>query len=274
MSEQDNGTNAPAPAEPEQVAVETQTEESAPQSDEAGQVKDAKPEPSPVQKRIDQLTWKAHESERRLNAEIQRRQEVEEEARKLREQQQELMRLATMPTMEDVEGDPRAYQKVLREHNERYLEAQRKEAHEAAERQRQMHAVAQFQSFMNSRIAEAQQKYNDYAEVVGNPSLPPLPVVNPPLARAIVENEAMADITYYLGKNPAEAHRIAALPPERAIMEVGKIAAKLSTDTARTKAPAPPSSVGGNQRASNGPSDSDSIEEWVRKREAQIRARR
>lgn len=232
------------------------------------------PKEGPVQKRINQLTWKAHEAERRLNAELMVRQELEQRLQQLQEQQAEYMRRATMPRVDQF-VDPTEYQRAMEQHSQQYIEQRQREAHEAMQRQQQAAARAQFNARLNARIAEGATKYPDFEAVITNPMLPSLTSANPAVVTAILEHEKMPDITYYLGKNPAEAHRIASLPPAQAIMEVGMIAATLAAKAPRqpSNAPAPPATVGGNQKATTGPSDSDSAEEWVRKREAQLKAR-
>ena len=240
-----------------------------PQSEAQSEVKVEKTV-DPVQKRINQLTWKAHEAERRANAAVLAQQAAEQRAQQMWEQHQEMQRRATMPTPEQYNLDPRAYQQAVEAHNAQYL-AQQKQAYEQqVQRQQQETQQRQFAQAMQARVAEAVQKFPDYQEVVSSPALPSLPQVNPPLFAALMEHEQMPELTYYLGKNPAEAHRIAALPPGRAILEMGKIAAKLPA-AQTSNAPAPPAKVGNAQRSDNSPRDSDSMADWLRKRQAQLR---
>lgn len=261
-----------APAEADEATAQTQ-EQDPPQSEAQDAKADEKA--NPVQKRIDQLTWKAHEAERRANAAIMAQQEAENRAQQMLVQQQEWARRATMPNPAQFNMDPGAYQQAVDAHNQQYFAQMQQVAQQQAQRQHQMQVMQQFQQTVSAKIAEGMQKYPDYQEVVSNPALPSLPQVNPPLFQAILDHENMPEITYFLSKNPAEAHRIASLPPAKAIMEVGKLAARLPSNmTPQTsKAPAPPSTVGGNQRANNQPSDSDSVDDWLRKRNAQLKRR-
>ena len=57
--------------------------------------------------------------------------------------------------------------------------------------------------------ADFREKVPDFDAVVHNPNL----TVTPVMADAIRESGRGAEIAYYLGKNPAEAARIASLPP-------------------------------------------------------------
>ena len=52
--------------------------------------------------------------------------------------------------------------------------------------------------------------------------------VTPAMSEAMADSEHTAEIAYYLGENIEEAERIAKLPPYRAVMEIGKIEAKVT----------------------------------------------
>lgn len=235
-----------------------------------------KKEVSGVEKRINQLTWKAHEAERRANAAILAQQEAEQRAAALWHQQQEIQRRATMPTLEQFNLDPRAYEQAVEAHNQRYAEQVRQVQQQMWERQQQAQAHQQFQQALSTRVAEGVQKFADYHEVVGNPALPNLAQVNQPLLVALLQHEQMPELTYYLGKNPSEAHRIASLPPHRAIMEMGRIAARLPASLTRqtSNAPPPPPQVKGGDSGTNDPSKAQTYEDFVRIRRKQIAARR
>jgi hypothetical protein len=49
------------------------------------------------------------------------------------------------------------------------------------------------------------------------------------MAEAITESSVGPQVAYELGKNPAEAARIASLPPMRQIAEIGQLEARLGT---------------------------------------------
>lgn len=264
----------PPIAEGQSAPQETLKEVSPESEAQTEATQEKKPAADPVQKRINQLTWKAHEAERRANAAILAQQEAENRAQALWQQQQELMRQATMPRL-DQHQDPQAYERAVQAHNQRFLEQQSQAHAQAFQRQQQAIAQQQVMSMVQAKIAEGSAKFADYSEVVNNPQLPPLAQVNPPLFAAILEHEQMPELTYYLGKNPGEAHRIAALPPARAILEMGKIAAKLPANQPRqtSNAPAPPAQVGGGSGSTKDPSRM-SYDEFVAYRRKQIAARR
>lgn len=258
--------------DPAQAQVEVPPQEGAAQAESEEQ--QAKPVKDPVQKRFDQLTWQKHEADRRANAQAIENQRLQQQLAQLQRERLEIHRRVTMPTLEQANMDPRVYERALDEHNQRYYNAQR-EAEQQTLRELQINQAAQqFTNFVESRIAEAVQKYPDYESVVTSENLPPLGKVNPPLFQAIMNHEQMPEITYFLGKNPAEAHRIARLPPPLALIELGKISGRI-TPRSPGNAPAPPATVGSNQRAgSDAPRDSDSIETWMRKRNAQLAKQR
>lgn len=88
--------------------------------------------------------------------------------------------------------------------------------------------------------AEAKARYSDFEQV----ALRDAPI-NEPLAKVIVQSDMAAEIAYWLGKNPAECQRIAALPPMQMARAVGHIEARLSAPPPPpvTSAPAPLSPV-------------------------------
>lgn len=265
-----------APAQPEVVETQVESQESPPAEDAQPQEEVPQKAPNPHQKRIDQLTWQRHDAERRLNAEMQRRIEVEERARQMEAQLAQLVQQATRPSLEQYNMDAQAYEKALQDHYEKANRMQNEMAERRREEERQAANAAAFQRSVDARVAEAKTKYADFDEVVNNPSLPPLAVVNPAVLASIIQHEQFADLTYYLGKNPAEAHRIVSLPPAMAILEVGKIAAKLGTQPAsQSQAPKPPSTVSGTKaNAGRRLNDTADLDEWMELRRKQLAGRR
>jgi len=102
--------------------------------------------------------------------------------------------------------------------------------------------------------AQARTKYADFDEVALSPDVP----VTADMFDAALSGDHLGDILYHLGKNPAEAARIAALPRTAQIREVGALEARLTADSntpPATNAPPPPSRVGS---GANPPSKPDS----------------
>lgn len=117
-------------------------------------------------------------------------------------------------------------------------EQQRAAAEAAAQRQREAEEAGQRQqreandrmlADWNGRRAKALETMPDFAAVAERADV----TISPPMAAAIMQIESGPEVAYHLGKNPAEAARIAALPPLNAVFELGRIAAALA-------APKPP----------------------------------
>jgi hypothetical protein len=137
------------------------------------------------------------------------------------------------------------------------------------ERTRSQEAARAFQT----RQEAARAKHADFDDVVNQP----IPV-NQAIVHAIRTREAGPDLAYFLGKNPAECQRIAALSNADAMVEIGKLEARLVTATApapaarqTTSAPAPLQPVGGHATRSTVPAGQLSYSEYKAKRLAQGR---
>lgn len=101
---------------------------------------------------------------------------------------------------------------------------------------------------------KAIEKYPDYVEVTENDALP----IPQHVGFAILHNPQGHDIAYWLGKNPKEAARIAALDPPMAVMEIGAIGARLAANKpAVSKAPVPVKPIGARNEASSVTPDED-----------------
>lgn len=105
---------------------------------------------------------------------------------------------------------------------------------ETVEQQRQRQE-SEYVAQAAEKLLSGADKYPDFDEVVANPDLR----VTKDMAAAIVETAAPVDVAYWLGENPKEAARIAALPPVKQVWEIGKIAQKFEKQATPTKAPPP-----------------------------------
>jgi hypothetical protein len=131
-----------------------------------------------------------------------------------------------------------------------YVTAVAKEAAIEAQRyalQHQQHQAEQLaaeskERAYTARVSEFMEKAPDYHSVTGNPNLQ----ITPLMADAIKETESGAAIAYYLGKNPAEAARIASLSPIGQAAAIGRLEAKVTLPERRTSsAPAPVKTISG-----------------------------
>ena len=104
----------------------------------------------------------------------------------------------------------------------------------------------------HDREEDARNKYDDFEQVAYNPKLP----ISTAMAETIQASDIGPDIAYYLGSNPKEAARIAALKsPILQAKEIGKIEAKMASEPVlkkTTSAPPPIAPISG--RGSGAPS--------------------
>jgi len=86
----------------------------------------------------------------------------------------------------------------------------------------------------NDSCDDAAEKYEDFDEVTfKNTSLP----ITPMMRDALIESENGGEAIYFLGKNQAEAERIAALPLSGQVMAINELSKKFASTT--TNAPDP-----------------------------------
>lgn len=159
-----------------------------------------------INARISEITRKRREAERR----------AERAEKKLRELEGR--------DLNDLDYEDQIAEKTLARSRREQLENDRETAQELA--------LEAYQA----RVEIAAQKYSDYAEVVGNPSLP----ITPAMAEAIMDSEVGPDVAYFLGKNPKEAARISQLNPVSQARELGRLEAIVSTQRQTPKPAAAP----------------------------------
>lgn len=135
----------------------------------------------------------------------------------------------------------------------------------------QKQTLEQQKSTLDKLTAEGEKKYADFYEVAFEQSPDKVPV-SPVVGEAILKSKDGVEILYFLGKNPAEAQRIAKLDPIEQLVEIGTIRASLKQT--KSAAPEPIKPVGQKSKASDGPSMEDDMDTWVQKRNAQIAARK
>lgn len=207
-------TEGQAPTAPETVPDAQQvaeTPESAPEAEQQAEPQEAPPKKSGFQERIDKLTRDKREAERR----------AERAERKLREAEQK--------PLDDLEYDDQIAERTIRRSKAEQVKEEYEVARELA------HEV------FEARAEELRAKYDDYdAVALGDWTCTEV------MAEAIRESDMGPQIAYYLGKNKAEAAKIAALRLASQAAAIGRLEAKLSAPSApRNPPPAPPSPVNG-----------------------------
>jgi hypothetical protein len=93
------------------------------------------------------------------------------------------------------------------------------------------------------------------------------------VAEAIATSPVGDEVAYYLGTHREIAKQIASLKPIDQIREIAKLEMRAGK-SAQSNAPTPITPVQGGAAINDAPSDTDSFEEWERKRLAQKRKRK
>lgn len=137
-----------------------------------------------------------------------------------------------------------------------------------ADSRKQFETVQQsFQSRKTELIANPE--FADFDEVALNPDL----TVSEHMTPAILQAENGPDVLYHLGKHPEEAARIAALPPLRQVIEIGRLSARLEAPAAPPprRLPPPIDPLNGNRN----PADkTESDAEYYARRERELQNQR
>ncbi len=111
--------------------------------------------------------------------------------------------------------------------------------------------------------AEFRKKVPDFEAVAHNPDL----AITPIMADAIRESSRAAEIAYYLGKNPAEAAKIASLSPVSQVMAIAHLEGRLGAlHTNMSRAPAPVRILSGRGGSAGKPLEDMSFEDYRRAR--------
>jgi hypothetical protein len=111
----------------------------------------------------------------------------------------------------------------------------------------------------------AREKFADYEAVTRNPNIP----ITPAMAEIIRDSDVGPDLAYHLGKNMAEAARIAALSPTRQAVELGRLEARVTAPKPLpNRAPAPVEPVSGIAAGGTKDPGKMSFEEYKAWREA------
>lgn len=253
--------------------VETLAEVPAPELETTAEpVLEDKPVKTFTQEELDSIVTKRLAKESRK---LTRQAELEVENRYLREQasKREVKAEPAAPT----QGEYSTYEEYL-EAKAEYI-AEKKVESKMAERDKQ-EAQSKFDadrtkvvSTWQQKVEVATAKYADYNEVLESVDHIEIP---PALQNAIMESDVGSDLAYHLGKNPAELERIVALKPYAALMELGKIAAKVSQPAEvqkkqPSKAPEPIKPLSGKATADTvAHSPNDDFKTFLRKRNAEL----
>lgn len=222
-----------------------------------------KPKVDPVQKRIDKLTREKYDYARQLEKAL----DVIERLKPVEQPKSEPK--VESPVRTQFASDDEYARAVIR--HEAKTEAER-----LFNEYKQQSQVEQARSEQQTRLASfeaelkrASEKYDDFDDVVRNPANG---FFNGALLEALQDmGTAGAEIAYKLGQNPSEGWRLFNLKP----WQLSLALSKLEEGPQMSSAPKPIKPLSGQNASgqSSDPSDKDDVAAWLRKREAQLRAR-
>ena len=123
------------------------------------------------------------------------------------------------PVLDDFETYEQ-YQDARDEHRDNKLRA------EFEERLARRDADTQRKTSWNEKSEAALEKHADFHEVMATATVPN----NPDVVTGISQHEKGAEIAYHLGQHPEVVERLDALSPQAALIEIGNIAASLTSE--------------------------------------------
>jgi len=284
------GPAAEVEEEVEEKAAEKKADETAePEEQETAEEpeKEAKPEkelPKGVQKRINEMTRKQREAERRAEAaeaELARIRSQKVEKTEETEAAEKKIPAKPEPKVDDY-SDYDQYMKALarweaEQMAEQMADKKIKEFKAEQEHQRMAEEAARQDVVVEEKMNVGREKYEDFDEVALSADVP----YNDATELAVLSLPNSADVAYYLGQHLDEAQRITKLKPIDAVLEIGQISERLKTADTKgkgspqspekkrlTKAPAPINALGGGASGSEGITGHESNEAYRAKRMA------
>lgn len=261
----DTGEQLPAEGAEETVTPAVETEENA--DDSGAELTEEQKKPRGVEKRIAELV-KQREDERRRAERLESILEQALAAQKQPAAQPEppapIPATRPKPTLADCDFDTEKYADELTDWKLEQRDAQARQQYEATKKTKQQEAFAQtFEEKRTATLTAGKEKFADFDEVI-NSFAPGVMHIN--LAAAVLETAAPADVTYYLGKNPAEAARISRLDPFKMALELGRLEGKAIVappPKKTTAAPPPVTPVGTRSTAGVEPDSTKDPEAWA-----------
>jgi hypothetical protein len=131
----------------------------------------------------------------------------------------------------------------------------------------------QYGAAVESLLSETYTKYPELATFQPEEEMPNFRELNPAVLQGVFQSDSKHEVLNHLMRNPEVAWKLASLNPQQTFKELGRIEALISAGRV-TNAPAPPTTVGGNASPKAGLRDDLPIEEWTRRRNAEVAARR
>lgn len=264
--------NNDAPIVDESLPTEVEQEESetVEEAVEPSESSSEKKEPKGVQKRLDELTKNWRETERDRDHWRELAMKYVNQPEPQREIQQQIPQpQPQVKTLADFEYDENQYQSYLFNQAQ---EVARRTVQEQYERESMARRATSFQA----KESDFSKSNEDYMQVTRNPNLS----ITRDMVSLLQESDSGPDVLYYLGKNPEVANSLANLPPVILARELGRIEEKIaytkkSAATVSNAPPPTPKIDGGspsiNVSASSPDSDKLSADEWLKRRNKQLK---
>lgn len=199
------------------------------------------PKQTRFQRRIDQLTRKVHDLERALASTTRPAEPA----------------VPSAPDQEPQEGDFADYGQYLKALARHEVRQQQAEVLREAVTQQQQEQIAELSRNFEPQLQAARAKYEDFDEVIAQPLFSPI------TQEMLFQSPQGAEIAYFLGTNPQEAHRLNTLPPLVAAREMVKLEGRFAVQPKTvSSAPAPFTPLTGSAPAVQDPSKM-TTEEWM-----------
>jgi len=175
-----------------------------------------------------------------LLAERRKRQEIEAKLQELQTKQPAADKPQGPPALDQFATYDEYIAAVSRYNARQEYESMRQQETARQQQEAQLREQMEFQRAIDARVAAGQAKYADFDAVV-NTGLAPF--LSQQLAHSIAESNAGHDVAYYLGKNPAEAARIADLPERQQIREIARLESRLEYEAKQPQKPTIPQTL-------------------------------
>lgn len=213
---------APAtPAEAAQPQTEQTTEDQGEPAAEKPEKDDAKK--NSFKERIDRERDKKRDAERRAETAERTASDLQRQLSELRQEYQKL-------DPNDVQGQQALQTRAA-------VKAERLEQMQVEGRSAAQEAVQSRATMFNDKIDAARERIPDLDQALANFQAVPVSEV---AADLIATSEKAAELAHFLGRNPAEAHRIHRLPPHMQGAELARIESRLSSPVRKPSNAPPP----------------------------------
>lgn len=175
-----------------------------------------------AQKRINDLTKKRRETERQLEFEKNKRQEAEEELRKLKSK----IPATDRPKKADFEDEDAYLEALIEWKAEQKIRGIAEAAGKVQKETKEKEVGKETDENLDTMMERGREAYTDFDEIVMDKNL----VLSKELIEATLFAKEPEKILYYLGKNPDEAASLSELDPLQIVYELGRISAGMTAE--------------------------------------------